>query len=288
MEIKSLDHLSIDEITDSFLEAFSDYAVHFTHNQVKSILRRRGFCPMLTFGMFDNGKLVSFVFNGIGIKDGIPTAYDTGTGTIKSYRGQGLAAEIFRHTEKRLVKQGIARYLLEVLCDNQPAIALYKKLGFEIEREFICYAAPAKNIATSAGNATRDIILRVTTNSNAIQSESYHDYSPSWQSCYASVLRANEELSCIGAWIHGEFAGYAIGDARQGELAQLAVRRDLRRRGIGTALLEHFVSTMQTDSIKILNVDARCGSMISFLERMNIGISSRQYEMSKNLSQDKI
>ena len=50
------------------------------------MLIRRGYVPKLSFAAFDNGKIVAFTLNGIGMFNGIRTAYDTGTETVKEYR----------------------------------------------------------------------------------------------------------------------------------------------------------------------------------------------------------
>jgi ribosomal protein S18 acetylase RimI-like enzyme len=81
----------------------------------------------LSFGAFKNEDLLAFTFNGIGEYHGIKTAYDTGTGTLKEYRGQGLAKCIFQHSLPFLEEAGIRQYLLEVLQHNEGAVALYKK-----------------------------------------------------------------------------------------------------------------------------------------------------------------
>ncbi|MCM1079325.1 MAG: GNAT family N-acetyltransferase [Bacteroidales bacterium] len=282
MEIKTLETLSMSEIVASFLEAFADYAVSFTPRQVESLLRRRGFCPPLSYGAFDKGRPVAFVLNGIGVHDGIPTAYDTGTGTIREYRGRGLAAEIFCHAGKDLRRLGIEHYLLEVLSENAPAVALYRKMGFRINREFTCHAAALADIHAPDLFASEIKIRRMDV-SAAIQSEAFHDYPPSWQDSYASLLRAGNELACFGAWRGGDFAGYAIADAGEGELVQMAVRRDLRRHGIGSALFSAFLSLVGTERIKAINIDARCLDMISFLEKRNLAVTSRQYEMMAEL-----
>lgn len=95
MEIRNLEHTDFDTIFEGFEKAFSDYAIRFEKNEVHSMLERRGFDPKLSFAAFCNGEIVAFTLNGIGTFDGVLTAYDTGTGTRKEFRGQGLANKIF-------------------------------------------------------------------------------------------------------------------------------------------------------------------------------------------------
>lgn len=50
------------------------------------MLIRRGYESRLSFAAFADGEIVAFTLNGVGQFNGIPTAYDTGTGTVKDYR----------------------------------------------------------------------------------------------------------------------------------------------------------------------------------------------------------
>ena len=45
-------------------------------------------------------------------------------------RRQGVAAALMRELERRLIPRGVEKITLEVRASNEPAIALYKKLGY--------------------------------------------------------------------------------------------------------------------------------------------------------------
>lgn len=106
----------------------------------------------LSFGAFDGEKMVSFTLNGIGKYLGRLTAYDTSTGTIEAYRGQGLASGIFEHSLPFLKEAGVEQYLLEVLQDNESAIKVYKKAGFQITRSFNYFRQDMDKIMLSQSN----------------------------------------------------------------------------------------------------------------------------------------
>lgn len=115
MEIKSLKDTSFDELFEAFRQAFADYELQLDKAELCAMLKRRGFDQVLSFAAFDGDKIVSFTCNGIGDYNGTPTAYDTGTGTLKEYRGRGLATQVFQHSIPYLKEAGIRAYLLEVL-----------------------------------------------------------------------------------------------------------------------------------------------------------------------------
>ena len=139
MEIRDLEHTDFETLFHGFEKAFADYEIHFEKEEVRSMLRRRGFNPKLSFAAFENDEIIAFTLNGIGTFNGIPTAYDTGTGTVKQYRGQNIAGKIFTYSLPFLQKAGISQYLLEVLQNNQKAITVYRRMNFEVTREFDCF-----------------------------------------------------------------------------------------------------------------------------------------------------
>lgn len=136
MEIRSLHNTGFDILFKAFSWAFADYEVQVNELQLQTMLTRRGYLPKLSFGAFDEDELVAFTLNGIGLFGGIPTVYDTGTGMLATYRGQGLATKIFEHSIPYLREAGMLQYLLEVLQHNTKAVSVYRNLGFEVSREF--------------------------------------------------------------------------------------------------------------------------------------------------------
>ncbi len=146
MEIRSLENIGFNELFEGFSNAFSDYEIHFNKSEVQSMLIRLGYVPKLSFAAFDNGKIVAFTLNGIGMYNGIQAAYDTGTGTIKEYRGCGLAKDIFRYSLPFLRQAGIKQYLLEVLQNNHKAITIYRRMQFDTTREFDCFRQSIANM----------------------------------------------------------------------------------------------------------------------------------------------
>ena len=147
MEIKSLEKTDFDTLFRAFGRAFADYEVQLNAEQLRAMLTRRGFDPALSFAAFDGAQIAAFTLNGIGNFNGVPTAYDTGTGTLKEYRGTGLGTEIFRHSMPHLRRAGVGQYLLEVLQHNTRAVSVYRNLGFETVREFNYFCRANTEIA---------------------------------------------------------------------------------------------------------------------------------------------
>ena len=60
----------------------------------------------------------------------------------------------------------------------------------------------------------------------------------------------------VGAFIDDTLAGYSVAERHTGNLKQIAVRREYRRRGVGSLLLRETIKGMATDFIKVLNVSS--------------------------------
>lgn len=277
MEIRNLENIDFDTLFDAFEKAFEDYEIHFDKEEVRSMLKRRGYNPKLSFAAFDKDRIVAFTLNGTGSFNGIPTAYDTGTGTIKEYRGQGLASKIFTHSIPFLKEAGIRQYLLEVLQNNDKAISVYRKMNFKTTRELDCFRQSISLIHNTTGDAECDI-LQVDA-APILQTNDYCDILPSWQNSIESLTRAGSDLTSLGAYIDNRMVGHCLIDRLTGDIARIAVSKEYRRKGIASRLLKEALKLMKTDFIKILNIDTNDRYLHLFLESKNIPIASKQFEM---------
>lgn len=280
MDIRSLKDIDFDTVFHAFEQAFSDYEIRFEKEEVRAMLKRRGYTPELSFAMFDNGDIVAFTLNGTGIYRGVRTAYDTGTGTLEAYRGKGIAKEIFQHSIPYLKDAGIGQYLLEVIKGNDKAISVYSKLGFEVTREFDCFRQSRNELTDMAMSpAYYEISIKEIPTERISTALSFCDFAPSWQNSVESLERAGSDLKCLGAFISGKLVGYCVADPLSGDLSQIAVDRDHRRCGIGSSLFGEAVKLMKSEHIKVLNVDSEDSAMAKFLSGKGVRLSGKQLEM---------
>lgn len=283
MEIKSLGNTDFDAVFEAFDRAFADYEVRLNKEQLRTMLRRRGFDPTLSFAAFDEGRIVAFTLNGTGGFDGTPTAYDTGTGTLKAYRGQGLAAQILEHSLPHLRSAGIRQYLLEVLQHNTGAVSVYRKLGFKTVREFDYGMQENAAVVFPAGIPDISHVIRPFDLVRFVPPAAFWDFAPSWQNSSEAVQRAAGDFIGLGAYADGKLAGYCIFEPASGDITQIAVDRQYRRRGFATLLLHESLRLNEYPAVKAINTDTACRSMAGFLEARNIGAKGRQFEMIRQI-----
>jgi ribosomal protein S18 acetylase RimI-like enzyme len=257
--IRSLAGVDFETLTATFNDAFSDYNIpaKYTTEYLTNLVTRRGYRADLSVGAFDGPRLVGFVFIGL---DG-EEAYNSGTGVVISHRRRGIARELMRRSIETLPAK---RYILEVIETNERAAALYRELGFAEERRLQCWAyeSNAPRIDQGGRPPMQWDLWR-----------SWWDMEPSWQNSIASMRRASEPFTAIG-----DARGYAIVFPSNGDLPQLAVRRDTRRQAIGRSLLDSAVAHAGKP-LRILNIDDRDAEIAAFLEQCGAKRTIRQIEM---------
>ncbi len=278
------------DIARAFNEAFADYYLRMGA-QAEVWLRNRMIKNAVdadcSVGAFDGGKLVGFSLTGIDLWDGAPAAFDAATGIVPEYRRRGLAAQMFEFARPRLAQRRVERFLLEVLQVNEPAIKAYRKAGFRITREFDCFeldmeegsgpvGGPAGTAAPPAG-----IELRPMEKSALTALVDQMDWRPSWENSPASIARIPDEVLAYGAWEGTRLGGAIVYYPLLNWIVSLVVRRDLRRRGIGAALLSRLRTGLPegTPRVRLVNVLHEDRVMSAFLEAQGFRPFTSQYEM---------
>ncbi len=280
MEIKSLSRTDFNTIFEAFGRAFADYELQLNKVQLETMLKRRGFNPDLSFAAFENDKITAFTLNGTGNFNGTPTAYDTGTGTLKEYRGKGLATRIFEYSIPYLKEAGINQYLLEVLQHNTKAVSVYKNIGFKTSREFNYFNQRNEDVHNEikAGNPYQIKQIGI---ENLDDVSAFHDFYPSWQNSFESIKRAMSDFIIRGAFIDNKLVGYCVFEPVSGDITQLAVDKPYRRKGIASLLLHEILKLNKSNFIKVINTDILCTSITHFLQAKNIDLKGKQFEMVK-------
>jgi ribosomal protein S18 acetylase RimI-like enzyme len=283
MEIKSLAKTNFETIFKGFSKAFADYEMQLNSEQLFAMLKRRGFDPDLSFAAFENNEIVSFVFNGIGDFYGVQTAYDTGTGTLKEYRGQGLATKILEHSIPFLKEANIKQYILEVLQHNTKAVSVYRNIGSEVSREFNYFIQKAENIQnTIKVSGTSYTIEKIDIEKYNFLSD-FWDFNPSWQNSFESIKRASEGFVGLGAFAENKLLGYCVFEPVSGDVTQLAVDKQHRRKGIASLLLDEIIKLNKSAVVRVINTDISSESITNFLKAKNMDVTGKQFEMIKKI-----
>jgi ribosomal protein S18 acetylase RimI-like enzyme len=283
MEIKSLEKTGFENIFKAFSQAFDDYEIQINVEKLKTMLKRRGYNPNLSFAVFEGELILAFTLNGIGSFNGIKMAYNTGTGTLKEHRGKGLASKIFEYSIPYLKETNINHYLLEVLQHNTKAISLYRTIGFEVTRELNYFTWENEDINNEIKNIeTHCSIEKIDIEEHLFISD-FWDFHPSWQNSFESIQRAREYFISLGAFVNRKLVGYCVLEPNSGDITQIAVDKKFRRKGIASLLIHETVKHNKVGKTRLINTDSSCNSIVDFLKAKNVSSSGKQYEMIKKI-----
>ena len=263
--------------------AFSDYLVPMqpTPEQFRFMLRQRGFNQHLSWLARSDGEIVGFWLLGSHGKNCNKTAYVIATGTHPAHRGRGVATRVFESLSQDIGARGFETLELEVIDRNAAARKAYEKLGFAVQREVICYKLPLLKTdppihpSASIGPVSLEMIR--------MSGTELWDWQPTWQNSLESLDRIQEDLEIIGAYAGEDLLGYGAVIRSTSTLAQLAVRADRRRQGIGRAILAALMARSGNAGLQIINASSSDKGFTAFIERNGGSAGTRQIVMSITL-----
>jgi len=138
MEVKNLENTPFKIIINCFNESFSTYSIKMPteSDYWQSRWRLAKVDYRISYGMFDDEKLIGFIINAIDFRNEFKVAFNTGTGVIPKYRGQRIVKQIYDYALQNLKENEITKCSLEVIKNNTIAIKSYQSIGFEICKNY--------------------------------------------------------------------------------------------------------------------------------------------------------
>ena len=176
------------------------------------------------------------------------------------------------------VRRGRVRTVPSRSDHDEPAIRLYEKFGFQRTRELLLLEADSLN-GGRENSLPPEIEIREIHRHENIPFESFWDGKPSWQNSVEAVERSIQMKRVFGAFIGQDCVGYIVFSAGMGRLAQLAVHRDHRRKGIGTRLLIEMQKDSTENNLQVINLDESMTESVVFFQNRGFKKVLGQYEM---------
>ncbi len=278
----SEEHFS--SLHQKFVEAFSDYSRPFEFNerQFRNHIVLNAVDLNRSVGCYRGDELIGFSLNGFGHWGGKSTVYDAGTAVIPSQRRLGASEAMFEMMIPLFREAGAEQFLLEVISTNHPAVSLYKKLGFEIQRELLLLEAPGQ--LTLRREPNKEITVRRIAADHILSLVSFWDGRPSWQNSNDAIKRSDRIKTILGAFLNERCVGYIVFSSGLGRIAQFAVDTSCRKLGIGDRLLMEMQADLAEGSkMQVLNVDSSMTEAVEFLLSRGFERVLSQFEMIKPL-----
>lgn len=122
-----------DEIDANVFPCFSEYAG--CKRLMTEIARKAGFLPDATWlasHVGPNGKPQEYCGTVQGIKDRSGMGAIQNLGIVPGHRGHGIGTFLLYRALRGFRQAGLSRVFLEVTADNEGAIRLYRRLGFDV------------------------------------------------------------------------------------------------------------------------------------------------------------
>lgn len=263
------------EIADCLNLAFSDYAlpVQLSAEQVEAFFTSSGTDLRLSYGAFYGNHLIGFMVNACSVYNGERVVFDVATGVVPEHRGKKVFTNLFSFAEGELRKQGVEKYYLEVLQQNQKAIHAYQKQGFAICRAFSVLKAPHRT-PDSGACAIAQLDL------DAFDFEKAHQcvcVPPSFENSTAILMRNPASYAVAYQEQENGIGAFCVFQKQRGQLMQLSFADLAQLKEILRWLFSQY------PEIVIKNIDKSYPQVIDLLQSLGAQEVTEQFEMLKVL-----
>ncbi len=273
MEIRNLNGIPIEEIVSSMLEAFEGYFVKMPESVAfwKNRYHAARVDWNLSFGVFDEKKIVAFIINGIDFKNNKLTAFNTGTGVIEAYRGNQWVDKLYEFAIPKLKERRIEQCQLEVIQENKRAVRVYERIGFAITKKLNGYTGDI--VSQNLNVNIEPVSLKEIAKKFPFPKSSY-----SWDHVDAALERAGAIYThYVVVKNTGRVIGYFSIKPESGYLAQFEYVEN------NFPFLLEGIHQVQSQ-VRIVNVDASEEQRIQHLLDFDFENTINQYEMERSLN----
>lgn len=278
MVYQTLAHIPSSVLLETFNVAFSDYINPTPPLSMKVFdwkIQRDGMGKKLSTGMFTGeGELVGFMLHAPGEWKGKNAVYNGGTGIIPDFRGKGGGKGMYEFILPLLTENGIEGSILECIMGNDRAFNLYKGIGFEVERELICYAG----MVSRSYMPPEGVYWKELKSLEELDVAHFWDSLHSWQNSIYAVQRVAWSYRMFGLYKEHQLVGYGIINPLNGYIPQFGIHADHRREGLGKFLFSLLQHTTQRQ-LALINIDPQSASIPSFVADIGMQETLRQHEM---------
>ncbi|GAB6989173.1 GNAT family N-acetyltransferase [Paenibacillus pini] len=206
--IRKFSTFTIPELTRLWNEGFTGYFFNMDMNEDTFIQRAADLQLSLELSIAAciNGRPVGFVMNGVRMMNGRLTGWNGGTGIIPEYRNKGIGRQLIGASQHIYKEQGAVTALLEAVLENDPAIALYEKLGYSIIDRLTYYEQQQSQVLSFSKQVSKKYHLTHGI-SHDLQCVEFKDVQVPWRSHWASIKDGESYI----AWDEkGRAVGYAL------------------------------------------------------------------------------
>ncbi|QHI37557.1 hypothetical protein IMCC3317_29370 [Kordia antarctica] len=272
MKIQSLENTPVEEIIKTLNLAFSDYLIpiNFTLDYVNERWTASGVDYSLSFGVFDNEKLVGFIIHAINRYGDSKVAFNASTGIIPTHRRKGLLTKLYSTAIPTLKENGIQVSTLEVITENERAILAYQKVGFKIDRQYKLY-----KFNWEQKEIESELEVEMNADFDFETFEHLQNYFPSLENQNHCLEKLKKSLVSISIFDKKEIVAYLIFHKTSNRIHRLGVKEN-----DWNSFGEILFSGLASGNYNIINIDTNNNNIHSFFKKMKFENYIDQYDMS--------
>jgi len=263
---------------DAANDAFSDYVLPspaVSRAAWDEMMHQRGLNLELTWLAMEGDAVEAYWLVGTEPKTRPGESYGISVGTRPRARRQGLSRQLWEHVAGGLRDHGYAGHVLEVIETNTRAVPLYEGLGFERLRHIECFKGAAPQDPPASGISFRDVEIEVAESLGA----PWREWQPTWQNDIAAVRNLRETMAATLAFDGEEPVGFGFFHKPYGQVVQIALRPDVRRKGIARALIAHWAKAHGTEVMTVLNIPDTDKASLALFRALGWRNYVNQFEM---------
>lgn len=277
-EIVDCRNISADRLCVALNDAFSDYVtpLSLTEDRFRDFQVQRGFAAEHSFLVLNGDDIAGFWFSSPPLAAFENRAYTLSVGTSPRYRRKGVSKKLFQAVSASLKNVDASGAQLEVITSNEKAVASYAKLGFKRARTLGVFRVLKQDLRLPK----RSEILLQTSSADQLpeNDEDYFDTQPTPQNSREAIMRLRAKTEVVVAELNGVCAGWGA-IYSDGAVAQIAVHKEHRRRGVGSVILRKLSETVPAETLSFVNVDENAVGFRAFLSDVGGEEVIRQYDM---------
>ncbi|PWW17524.1 acetyltransferase (GNAT) family protein [Cytobacillus oceanisediminis] len=205
MKIKKLSQCSLEEALTAWNKGFEGYLVPIKMDMEAFINRvvHEGLSPEKSIIAFMHEEPSGIIMTGIREVSGRKIAWNGGTGIAPEYRGKGLSVAMMEEVQNIYIEEGVNIAVLESIEENERAIRLYKKMGYEVT-DHLLYLY--KKVGRKELKPFRTLLIK-RVYPEQLKALDFYDGDAAWQ-CQWESVRFGEAAVFISP--EGEEAGYIL------------------------------------------------------------------------------
>ncbi|MBB6454101.1 GNAT superfamily N-acetyltransferase [Salirhabdus euzebyi] len=192
IDIKKMSNCTFEEVLVAWNKGFEGYHVDVTLTEEKLLTNmvREGKYPNTSYVAFQAGEPIGILLNAIKPINGQTIAWNGGTGIAKNARGHGIGQLLVETALKLYEEKGVNTAYLEAISNNDKAIKLYEKMGYDVIDRLSFLEA---NELTEDFSYTNEYEIKEYHSSN-MEKLPFYDGEVPWQCRFENVEGA---MSCV-------------------------------------------------------------------------------------------